>query len=537
MVASSRTPFAKTKVRTGCLTCKYVKIRCRIAPQANAIFHRYRYRTATFPCKSTNAQSFRRIKCDEQKPSCAQCVRTKRVCEGYPFVHQPISSTPLLSDDEARRAFLFFRARTTRRIFGQQDADEWIALLLQLGYVETPVKHAIIALASLHESLEPLGDFVLSRKLPAQINNAAQILAWKHYGKAIKPLATDAFDIYIRPDISMLMCILFVCFEQMQTGDAACIVHLTAGLKLLRWWRSCTNCYNRLKSFSKPTSEIVNEMVTPVMQRLRVQFGLCMDIRHTRQVVIGSACLPAPSIPPTYASLNAARKDFDRAMNYVFTTLECSRATRESKMVQGLIRLLQTWKQAVDSTKFCVRDDAFQRCTFKLLELYYHVSIIITNTFNAEAETVFDDYLQEFNLVVEYADDMIEEWRTTTQQYNLLFSFDLGIAPPMFLVASRCRHPGIRRKALRLMIDSPFYHGIWRDHYSGICAQRIIDIEEQDIDRKGFCDSDILIPENKRIRKISADLDEEHERIVMKFIRSPFTSDSEVCTTTIPLYA
>jgi ribosomal protein S10 len=102
----------------------------------------------------------------------------------------------------------------------------------------------------------------------------------------------------------------------------------------------------------------------------------------------------------------------------------------------------------------------------------------------------------------------------------------------MFLAASRCRHPLVRRKAVSLMLQSPFYHGAWQDRYSGLCAQRMIEIEEQNV---GIAVDHINVPENQRIRKVSADLLEEGSQIMMQFTRWPFVPDSPVCSTFVPL--
>ncbi|CAG8886483.1 unnamed protein product [Penicillium egyptiacum] len=483
-------------------------------------------RSGCFTCKS------RHVKCDEQKPSCLRCVATQRICEGYPAPVSRNLSPDCLSDEE-RRAFSYFRSRTAHRIFGYRDASNWISILLQLGHSEAPVKHALTALASFHESQEPVDVCASIRRSEKQAQIMAQMLALKHYTAAIKSIQTESPNMSSRPDITMTLCLLFICFEQFRSGDAACLLHLTAGLRLLYWWRYRTNAYNKLQEYSRPTLDFINNQITPTFQRLRVQFSICMDSRHTLINLGVPLCLPSPKIPPLYPSLNSARNDFDREMNYVFSYLERDQQTSDGQLPsQPPITVLRQWKAALDASDFSAESPILRECTRKLLDLYFYTCSIIAETYHSEFESIFDHYTDRFQTIVDLAESVTEMWKRESQAFSLLFSFDLGITPPMFLAASRCRHPLIRRKAVSLMLQSPFYHGAWQDRYSGLCAQRMIEIEEQNV---GIIVDHINVTENQRIRKVSADLQEEGSKIMMRFIRWPFAPDSPVCTTFVPL--
>ncbi|KAJ5200096.1 hypothetical protein N7472_005300 [Penicillium cf. griseofulvum] len=482
------------KTRSGCLTCKHVK-------------------------------------CDEQKPSCLRCIATQRICEGYPAALSRNLFPDCLKDEE-RRAFLYFRSRTSHRLFGHRDASSWISILLQLGHSEAPVKHALTALASLHESQEPVDTCASIRRSGKHAQIMAQMLALKHYTAAIKSIQTESPSMSSRPDITMTLCLLFICFEQFRSEDAACLLHLTAGLRLLYWWRYRTTAYNKLQEYSRPTLDFINNQITPIFQRLRVQFSICMDSRHKLMNLGVPLCLPSPIIPSLYPSLDSARNDFDRAMNYVFSYMERGQKSDCQSPSQSPITILRQWKAALDASDFSTESPIIRECTRKLLELYFYTCSIIAETYYSESESVFDRYTGRFRTIVNLAEGVTEMWKRESQEFSLIFSFDLGITPPMFLAASRCRHPLVRRKAVSLMLQSPFYHGAWQDRYSGLCAQRMIEIEEQNV---GIIVDHINVPEDQRIRKVSADLQEEGSQIMMQFTRWPFALDSPVCTTLVPL--
>ncbi|KAK9466347.1 hypothetical protein V1512DRAFT_276358 [Lipomyces arxii] len=60
--------IVRRRTRTGCLTCR--KRYCIFAPIPPVLLDAFTY-------------NYRRIKCDEAKPKCQNCMKSRRVCEGY----------------------------------------------------------------------------------------------------------------------------------------------------------------------------------------------------------------------------------------------------------------------------------------------------------------------------------------------------------------------------------------------------------------------------------------------------------------------
>ncbi|KAI9052162.1 hypothetical protein LZ554_003524 [Drepanopeziza brunnea f. sp. 'monogermtubi'] len=58
------------------------------------------------------------------------------------------------------------------------------------------------------------------------------------------------------------------------------------------------------------------------------------------------------------------------------------------------------------------------------------------------------------------------------------FALDLGIVPPLFVVATKCRDRKLRREAIRLLMSSPRREGMWDSILSGRVGQWIMTIEE-----------------------------------------------------------
>ncbi|KAH7305719.1 hypothetical protein BKA65DRAFT_415594 [Rhexocercosporidium sp. MPI-PUGE-AT-0058] len=61
------------------------------------------------------------------------------------------------------------------------------------------------------------------------------------------------------------------------------------------------------------------------------------------------------------------------------------------------------------------------------------------------------------------------------------FALDLGIVPPLFVVATKCRDRKLRREAIRLLMASPRREGMWDSILSGRVGMWIMHIEEMDL--------------------------------------------------------
>lgn len=177
----------------------------------------------------------RHVKCDEVEPNCLRCTSTGRKCDGYaPIPHikrrkkststgarTPPSGAALIrkasspafeifEDDVERRSFTFFKVRTIPEISGYFPSEFWDRLVPLAAYYEPALKHAVIALASLHERFEK-GDQSILRS-----NNdiAEGGFALQQYNKAIQSLLKPRGKI-LKPnlDTSLVACVLFACFE------------------------------------------------------------------------------------------------------------------------------------------------------------------------------------------------------------------------------------------------------------------------------------------------------------------------------------
>jgi hypothetical protein len=165
-----------------------------------------------------NRFKVRRVKCDEARPACLRCTSTDRACDGYCIV-EPLSSSHsdvvsvsagpsfdihVHTTPESRRSFAFFMQRTCPQQAGFFGSDFWERLVFQAAYHESAVRHAIVAIGSLHE---------LSENQTA-LKDVDKSFALEQYNLAIRDLLLPLSKSGKRGvDVCLISCLLFTCFE------------------------------------------------------------------------------------------------------------------------------------------------------------------------------------------------------------------------------------------------------------------------------------------------------------------------------------
>ena len=72
---------------------------------------------------------------------------------------------------------------------------------------------------------------------------------------------------------------------------------------------------------------------------------------------------------------------------------------------RGPSAVLRLWKTALDASEFA-ESSTLQEYTIKLLNLYYHISIVIAEVYRSGSEMIFDNYTDHFRTAVELGESI-----------------------------------------------------------------------------------------------------------------------------------
>ncbi|QGI78427.1 hypothetical protein CEK25_005156 [Fusarium fujikuroi] len=192
MTASKPASRGRTKVKTGCATCR-----------------------------------IRKIKCDEAKPVCEKCVKTGRKCDGYESVFRPFPSKPQqigkpdaaasghdcaegnppLSTGDLNRYF------STKTIFDVElSCNEEAEEVLQASLTNDSIRHALLSLRALRGNLESKKEAVTSETDEQQ--RLSYNYGLQQYSEALTSLASNLA--YPSPDSLK--------FTEQQTSESSSVM-------------------------------------------------------------------------------------------------------------------------------------------------------------------------------------------------------------------------------------------------------------------------------------------------------------------------
>ncbi|KAK6443461.1 hypothetical protein LTR95_000288 [Oleoguttula sp. CCFEE 5521] len=464
-----KTRLGKPKVKTGCKTCK-----------------------------------IRRVKCDETKPACDRCTVTGRTCDGYAEVlpkkpARPDTRTVVIfrsidtmqGDRTERRALDFFTKWTAPQLAGFFDRHIWQQMVVKIGSSEPSIRHAMIALGSLSESREksivasplrrtiPIGD-PLASKIPQFVTVEGQDdpFALIHYNKAITHLAQRMQRSDTATDIALLSCVLFVCIEMLRGEHGPAMEHFKAGMHIALGasQQKPTTPYNQMRSTRK--------QVMPFFYRLEL---LAMLTGQESQWEYPFEAMAV--VPDTFETLLEARDSLVHLMNLSMRHIRSLRVRRYEGDVtdedlttqHGLLACLSSWKSAFDSLSLTTCFSPAEERSNHILEIHYITTITWLARSDAISESSTDLYLDDFERAVSLA-ETVQLAALAERTHSSTFVFDMEFVPHIYLIATKCRHPLVRRRAIAVLRSSFRREGLWDSNSSAAVAERIMQREEAGLD-------------------------------------------------------
>jgi hypothetical protein len=148
------------------------------------------------------------------------------------------------------------------------------------------------------------------------------------------------------------------------------------------------------------------------------------------------------------------------------------------------------------------------------------LSLQVGRTYFAD-QTLWDQFMPLFNRIVTLASEILD-FGSKSRRYPT-FSLDIGIVSPLYEVASRCRDPLIRRKAISLMKSRCMQEGVWNSILTAKVTERLVEIEEEGLGVVKSCHD---VPDWARLSFVAPMFDPAGRRAVVKFMRIKNAEDA-----------
>lgn len=490
-----RTKRWAPKVRTGCLTCRWVYLAALpILPGLWLV-----------TCLTLRYDSMRRVKCDELKPDCRVCLTGGRTCGGYAREVQkpPISlltsqpchpvSPPGMEPSESERNMFDLLCKTTvKHVSSVFDQSFWSLNMLRATQVYPAVWHACLAFAAVHMIYTaPQHNTTLVK------TQNLHTFALRQYNSSIRyiiRLNPEIIPTQEEQEMVLLVCMLFAGLSCLQSDICQSIVHSSNGIALFyRWkyWDQDTRPYRRHNCFLPGSSvaALITQFDAQFRNRARVDFPL-------KGINLHSAHTQTDSTLEAFTSAEEAFSDLQPLLTGMIEIMQhsghCSNARRTLPPRDERYFYHQrfvAWRTKFDrlllqSQKPQLSDSG----TILLLEcLSMAMGICLRVNFDA-SETAFDDFRSIFEQIVTLMEQLFKEESRipagTTSRFCGL-SFSLSICGLLSLVAINCRDGKVRRTAIALLRQFPQRGSTYNSEISVQICEAIMKVEEDGHCRNG----------------------------------------------------
>ncbi|TWU73836.1 hypothetical protein ED733_005187 [Metarhizium rileyi] len=580
----------------------------------------------------------RRIKCDELRPACTQCVRSNKNCTGYPppprsarpladiriapkptlairaqaapaITPSGIFRTTVLPPRRANRRkrqtpvaqhtllaaatppmlyqpstnlgfqqveglyFELFRVQTSSELSGYFNSDFWAQRVLQECHAESAIRHSVIALGALYKTLEQT--FYMATLSPEKRDMfmgslmAHWQVAIKQYSEAMNAMMLLNGQSLGSFRTRLMASILLACFDSFIGDHKQAIIQIQTGLGLLEQLKTL------YPNHRTPGSEgHIEDDLLIIFTRLAIQaksydmafhfpqpyvIRLISPQRQSRDSSPASSDFGSPGSPPSipvparFESLLDARLASDKLCEKLLKFIERLQIAKNNKSNvlpaswrqygMDLKSELDAWSVAFEHifiSRLDPRVSSIQKAGICALKMFQINSNVLFLMMFCDTEVQFDGFLPHFKAIVSLGWEVVsaEESRAAAERavkteddqgqhpntkgalragkfaaphIKPSFSADLGIVPPLFVVATKCREPRLRRQAIQLLRSSARREGMWDSELAANIGRWVMQIEESNGDLSVGWDDSVLpsepIPEERRVMVKSADFD------------------------------
>ena len=289
-------------------------------------------------------------------------------------------------------------------------------------------------------------------------------------------------------------CILFMAFDMIQNKLDSSFNHLDHGMTILEAWRASEN-----GSATLSERALMEEHLFPIITRFSESCSLLESATtDTAAALMAHTRMPnqcESSLPPSFVSLNQVSSALHSILDKIFLgdSVVCTAQDKSpAQYREDQLSDLKLWKERfqlfLDSLNPKELIPATRR-RLTLLEIHHDTAHLLYLLRSSADQMAYDKHLETFKRLVKQCEQVIqiEKEITASSAPRMAVSFDLGIIMPLYLTTSRCRHPLIRRQALRMLMTNPRREGIYLSWITGLVAGVIIDIEETGLHNPQTC--------------------------------------------------
>ena len=313
------------------------------------------------------------------------------------------------------------------------------------------------------------------------------------------------------------------------------LIHAEGGAKILREWRASVP--QRLGTGPETyRSDLIEWEVAPVIERLELLISTYRGFQPGQRQLSPSNTLdegtpatesPAqPSIPREYDTFCIAREHLNEIIQWLCQALDWDSLATTSIVIERadtareVKALLSQWLTAFNCyhpQPGGIHEEELLRRDCLHLRAHHRAALIMVDCLSSTSEMTFDEHHESFTALLEECSAAAVP--PTSPNISFHFGFSLGLIPPLFLLATRCRHPSIRREAVAVLRSMHRSEGCWDSCSAARIAEHVINIEERGLT---VIQSAGDVTAFSRLRLVGAQVEYENQQLLLRVARYPF---------------
>ena len=375
----------------------------------------------------------------------------------------PGAAAVAFSTPEEQQSFEYFTHRTADLISNYSHRPFWKKVLPQTSQQHPAVKHSVLALSILHQSLAEEG--CLSER-----NNERMI---NHYNVAIRAITQGQPSI----EIVLMTCIMFWAIETCNHSAGKPQHHIEAAVKILEEFKTDQ------KNKALPHWEVITVHIEPVVKAAHLQVHYSqLNLPSELIGMIDSYGVLELGLPPAFTNLADATFTLKQCIRCLLKMLNDRHADIHQTRADLKVMEAHTWRWLGLFHSLGTVGDAIAG---RML-LVHHVTILlligeITKSVVSFSQDSAKDKLRA-TWIMRELEEITDTPVTTTSTGgpSKVQSHELGIIPPLFVVALLSGELALKAQALVLLAKIGRIEGHWKSSAAAKVAEIVIDMRTRD---------------------------------------------------------
>jgi hypothetical protein len=372
--------------------------------------------------------------------------------------NSPSNALPTTAGEQ--QAYEFFTRKTAELISVYSCHHFWTVLLPQATHQHLAVKHSVVALAILHQSLAEDGHL-------SEDNNDRLFL---HYNTAIRAITQGQPSV----DIVLMTCILFWAIENFNSYGCRAHDHIDAAMKILDEFKS------KEENKTSPHYEVISQHIEPALRAAHLHLNYNRDVPSRFTGMIDSHGILAEGLPHAFTTLEQAAEHLRLCIRCLLKVMNDSGA--DTMLVRADLAVIEAhlsrWLGLFHSLTAKAKPEV------RRMLVVHHVTASVS--FSQLRHQTGGQERDEARLkrrcawIIDEMEDTLSQPASITAGEGSSSdpASELGLIPPLFVVAVLSQDDGLTKQALSMLRGMNGVEGHWASDAAATIAEGLVSMGE-----------------------------------------------------------